>query len=221
MIALDNTSSSAAGAGTASSATISHVIGSTANTNLYVCVAWFNAATISSVKYGGVTMTAVGSAIANGSQKIQWYYLSSPTSGTANVVVTMSVASYIWVTNISLSGVLAAAPEALQSATGTSRNVTANITTITANDWVLDCEQNASFSPAANSGQTTILNAAHSAGSGTYVSSGYVGPLAAIGVRNGSYTLGNTGAWSYQLIAVQPASNPTNPTGQFFAFMNG
>ena len=193
----------------------SHTVGSSTNRMLVVGVTYETSATttVSSVTYGGVTMTRVtnsrveqGTAAYNGSEL---WYLAAPASGPGLVRVTYasSVASAI-AGAVSLAGVTQSGPEAVAtnlSSSGTA--ITCNISTLTDGAWVLDVvnhgKDSSVLSVTSGYSQTKqwgTNTGAHSAAGGTHM-------VAAHGSVTHSWTTtGTTSREAMSMAAFAPAS---------------
>lgn len=109
-IAVDATSSTSGAS--VSSLTFSHTVGSGAERMLIVGVALRkNGPVVSSVTYGGVGLTLIASQLDGGADhRAELWYLLAPTSGTANIVVTLSATVDATAGAISFAGVNQTAP---------------------------------------------------------------------------------------------------------------
>ncbi len=126
--------------------TYSMTVNSGDNVLLVVGVASEGGGTVThtGVTFNGDVMTQVGSTLAYvaGANHISYWYLLGPDEVTGNVVVSGTRTSgtcYVRSGAISLFGVSQEAPETSGANNGTSSNPTITITTITNNDWVVDC----------------------------------------------------------------------------------
>ena len=92
-IAVDNTSSAVTAAGGASTLTFSHTVNTGSNSILIVNVTVAHGGApdpVTSVTYGGQSLTLVGSANVPNSESADIWYLLNPTVGTANVVINLT-----------------------------------------------------------------------------------------------------------------------------------
>jgi hypothetical protein len=138
--------SSATSSTSGTTLTWSHTVANQSNRMLIVGVQSEGTSGIqaSSVTYGGVALTKVNQAEAMGGspvyyQDVSQWYLTAPTVGTANVVVTWgSSVTTRTAGAIGLYGVAQQAPEANASSFSNSGATTTNITTLTSGAWVVD-----------------------------------------------------------------------------------
>ena len=96
-ITFDNASSSDTGSGTAASLTWSHAVGSECVDSCILIVGASirnsSSQTVSSITYGGVSMTATSTVTNSTNVRAEMWYLVNPPRGTSNVVVTLSAAA--------------------------------------------------------------------------------------------------------------------------------
>ncbi len=126
-----------------STLTWSHTVSNLVNRVLVVGVTCEHASSFppSSVKYGGVSLTQIGSVTASGSmyENASLWYLLAPAAGTANVVVTWSsTASYVTAGAMTISGIAQLAPEASATGVNLSGAASTNITTKADSSFVVD-----------------------------------------------------------------------------------
>lgn len=119
----------------------SHTVGSGINRVLLVGITT-NATTDkltgpTPVTYGGVTMTRLASAQAHTTNFFGYiYYLLNPTSGAANVVITLDDSQTAFAISNSYSGVNQGAPATFATGTDAAGNFDAALTTIVNNAWI-------------------------------------------------------------------------------------
>ncbi len=219
-VAIDNTSSNFNASGTtATSVTWAHTV-KTPGADLYVqCYPVSATATTSGVTFNGVAMTQSGTTKNNGFIGLQVFYLTNVPAGTFNIVATFSAAVFYGVSATSFSGTTKTAPEVVTQGSGTTITPTNSLSTLTANDMLLDAvifatsSTSGSSSVTASNGQTMIkianLNGASSYG-------GVTGYRAATTVTSytDAYTISASMAWNHNMYAIKAAPIPTN---QFFA----
>ncbi len=159
--------------GTASGANFSYTTGSSSNRFMVLEILVNNSITASSVTYNGVACSLVDSTNTGaGGQAMHLFYLINPDSGTNNVVVTTSDTSSWEGMVATYSSSAQMAPEASAKANTQSSPVTATVTTISDNAWVVGMFRNTTgtFSAGANTvlrGGATGINIADTNGDQT------------------------------------------------------
>ena len=156
-ITLDATSTAS---NNASSITWSHTIGSGGNRILIVGVsiaAGSAVPSVSSVTYGGVNLTFINAVSAPDVRRSEMWYLLNPTSGTADIVVTLSGVPYaVLVGGSSFYNVNQSVPLGTSN-TATGWSATPSVTVSSAvNDLVIDNLVGYTYITAAGAGQTEM-----------------------------------------------------------------
>jgi hypothetical protein len=198
MPAITGTPSVASTVGTATSLTFSH----TANGDtLYVAVA-IDSITVTGtgVTYGGVALTFIGRTVGT-SYTHEWWYISAPTSGAANIVASINgnvriAAGARNVSGVDLDGIFRNLNSASGSSTAPSVNITSNVgdlvidfvhTKVSSEVYTVGAGQTSNF--AQNSVATTDIHAAGSNEAGA----------ASVTM---SWTLSVTGSWFISGISI-------------------
>jgi pectate lyase len=224
-IAFDSASRAASTATGTTSISWSHTIGGGTDRFLLVGVAAEDASTtdasITSVTYNGVALTAVpGSKISGGGTGIiqtQLFYgfgTSLGAAGAHTVAVTFQgPVDGVSASSVSFSGVSQAAPEAATTRTDTSGadSISTTITTRSANAWVVDVVgsgNSGSFTP--GSGQTERTDIAASGMTGATSSK----PVAAAGATTMSWTHSGANRLAHSLVSLA-ASGGGGTVGPF------
>lgn len=121
----------------------------------------FDTVTVSSITWGGVAMTHIGTATLTGSQKATLYYIIAPPTSSATVAVTFSGNVYGVVASMSFTGVSQTTPvgTAVTSSPPTAPSVSVNVST-SVGDMVVDCVKHypttdGSGNPVVGAGQTS------------------------------------------------------------------
>ena len=137
--AISETASSSANCSSCTSLTYSLDSGTASDRYMVVETRTQNANTVSGVKYNGTSMTEIGSDQASGGVNYSSaWWLSDPSTGTNNIVVSVTSAKNISSVALALSGAKAQAPEAITEGSWTSgASFSASVTTLTDNAWVL------------------------------------------------------------------------------------
>lgn len=200
--------------------TLSYTVGSGSNRLLIVNIStWNNGGTgagCTSVTYGGTAMALVQAGVANGPFYTEQWRLVAPTSGTANIVATVSgktdklgmgvisFASADQTTGIDVS----------TNAIGTSGTVTASVTTTAANEYLVACMSHLSANVSSSKTGTAIYE---DASNGTDTAAQYILATTA-GSNSLTYTMPDPGdGWSYSLLAVKNSGGVApSPTNLFF-----
>lgn len=115
-----------------------------------------NTDTITGVTYAGTSMTRVA-AVTNGvnTSYLFLYALPNPASGANNVVVTSSDSRDIYAEGLSYTGVKNEQPEASNTANNSnSSTISASVTTLTDNAWVMGTHRNSNSIGAPGSNTT-------------------------------------------------------------------
>lgn len=195
--------------------TLSHTIGANSNKVLIVRVTSANN-DIVGVTYNGDSLTQLGSYVQLGNSagyyQSMWYILS-PDDGTHNIVVDLSgTSNNATCLSMSLYNVEQQAPEATATARGTASPMTANITTITNNAWVVDLgseTEGKSFTVGENQTQRWNSNLLYAGA----VSSTKLVETA--GSTSMSWTISGTTNWATGLTAWEEASGGEPPTDSY------
>lgn len=160
-IALDATSN---GNATSTSITIAHTC-TGADRILFVGVYYQGGDNFTSVTYNGVALTQI--AKVNNGLAI-WgalYYLVAPSTGTNNIVVTVSASAFLGAGGVSYTGAKQSGqPDASTTNTGSGTSLTTSVTTVADNSWAILQAQNANDTITASTGST--LRSDHSFGFG-------------------------------------------------------
>ena len=112
--------------------------------------------TVSGITYAGVALTRLGGATVSVNRAVDYWYLIAPTTGTNNVVVTMSAAARTVVGAISRTGVHQTTPLGT-AATASGTSTAPSVTVTSATDELVDDALTASVAGAvltAGTGQT-------------------------------------------------------------------
>ena len=139
-IAFDATANSAAVDGTSvSSVTYSHTVVSNTNGVIVVGASIYGGAAITGITYNSVALTSIGTNTQNSIHTELWY-LKAPATGANNVVVTLdSAADHIVVGSVSLTGVDQTNPlDANTGASSGTSSISADITVVTDQSWIVD-----------------------------------------------------------------------------------
>lgn len=124
-----------------SSRSWSHTVGSGTNRAIYVaCCFWNNGGSVSTVTYGGVSLTRVlQSSLSTSNDRVEVWRLLNPTSGAATVAVTFSTAADGETASLSFDTVHQTTPERnTGSTTGSSNGPTISATGAQTGDAILD-----------------------------------------------------------------------------------
>jgi hypothetical protein len=185
--------------------TYAHTV--TSNTNGLIALAvgaWNNGGTgtgLSGATYAGVAMTKISassSLTAGGTFYTEIWYLIAPSTGTNNVIATVSgKTDALGLASLSLTGVDQTTPvDTAGTFTGTTGIYTKAITTTAAADWMLDITSHLSANTASsNTGGTSIFN---NATGGVGTASQY-GTAATAGTNSMTWTypdVGDIGTYS-------------------------
>lgn len=150
----------AVGGNTGSSLTLTYAHTCTgSNLKLFVGIAKGGADDIVSVTYGVDTMTQITKHTTGGSAVQYLYYLDNPSTGSNNVVVTVSALAPIWSTAASFTGCATGAVDnnGHQQSSGTTTSLTASLTSVADNCWMLMCG-GYQRAPTAGTGSTERTN---------------------------------------------------------------
>lgn len=201
----------------AASVSWSHTVGSGSNMMLVVGISLEDTnsadATISSVTYNGVAMTAVPNSVAtDGSStfdRSQLYYLANPAAGAHTVAINFAGAvNGVSAGSISLSGVATSAPTAATSILDSGSSITTSINVTTAGSWLVDAvcsgASSVSFTPA-DAAMTSRWSApqANSGGAGATKS------VSATGSASMSWTAGSGSRMAHSVAVFAPVSGST------------
>jgi len=147
-ITLNSTSSgNSEGTGSPGTLTFEHVVNAGDNRILTVGVTYETSGgvlpSVDTITYDGVGLTKIGLIEYKADKNaVELWYLLAPNVGTANVVITLTgalaTASGLLGGAITINGATQQAPEASDTASGTSTTASVAITTITNNAWVID-----------------------------------------------------------------------------------
>ncbi len=159
---------------------------------------------VTGVTYNSVSMTRVGTDLATGSFRVYLYYLINPASGTHDVVVSMSAASFTKVAATSYTGALQSGqPDSSGSNhASAATTMTTSTTVVAANSWVVGFIGNDN-------------NNALSASTGVNASRGQISNSYYFGDSNAGQSAGSYGmTWtcSAQKLACVVASISPDPT---------
>lgn len=221
-VALDNTSSGQNG-GSATTLTVSHVIGSGANRVLYAWVETFRSGgslSPSSVTCNGTGMTLVGSQIygTNSFEKLHLYRLINPPTGTVSIVVTASVAIEITLVADSYTGADQTTPEGTPvSSAGSSSTPSDTVTGTTSGNIVIDGVAIFNKTFTAGSGQTARAVINNGGGNDSMASS----DKAAGGSVVMAWTLSGSGAWGHLAVEVNAAAGGVTASDPFIRRLPG
>jgi hypothetical protein len=200
------------------SATFSHTCG-TGNNRLLLVGVWINEASasiMSSVTYGGVTMTSLKRSVITSTWSQYFYYLLAPATGANNVVVTWNGSSkYVYTRVCSYVGVAQTGfPDVDATASGTGTSIVATGTTTKDNVWIAGMWGNASYT----NGTPTAPIVARSAAEFQYFDSN--SPITPAGSKSVTYTV--TGSQNSDLywVAFAPYEATTTNTSNFFLFFD-
>ena len=170
-------------------------------------------ATVSSVTYGGVAMTALGTA-ANLSFSVMFMYgLVNPPGGTNQVSVTMSAVSQIVIAAVCFNGVAqTSSTGTFASATGTNAAPSVNVTSATG-ELVVDTLAHREASPVTTvtvgAGQFQIWQDNTGATTADILGAGSTEPGAATVTM--SWTATASARWAIGGISLRPAATRNNP----------
>lgn len=219
-IALDNTSSGRNSTGTI---TVSHVMGTVSNGVLYVMTSAQDSNhanfPVTTILYGLQSMTKVRSDEAAGNNRTEIWRLINPTSGTANIVATVtgSVGEFALI-GISLSGVDQTTPTDAQNGTsGNSSGPSVSVTSVTDNAWFLTMGSAEATFSSNGTGQTTIAtltDQSYENARGTYE-----GPKTPAGSETQNFTISSGQSWAISSVAVRPVAS-ASVNSNFFMFFN-
>lgn len=206
-----NTTTGTTGTSTSTTLTISHVVppGLT-DSALLVSIETQEDHTISSVTYGGNPLTfEARETRVTGNLRTEWWSLLAPTAGTANLVVTMSSASYITSHVITMETVNQSTPvEAISTgANGSGTSVPDTITTLTPNAVILDATGTANnpttFTPTAPLAELAV----NSSGANRLLSTS-VRSTTTAGAYALAYTISPSTNYTTKSIAIRGVSVP-------------
>lgn len=192
--------------------TVSHTVTAGSNRMLVVMVEFGSFTTVTSVTYGGVSLTKQGGITSTSTNGDIWYLLS-PTPGTANVVVNYAGFTNTVVDAINMTGVNQSTP--FRTASSTSGFVSSASLTPTSSigDIVLDLVVTQQATATITGGQTLIFN-----GNDTttrYVSGSY--KAGAASTTTVSYSFSVSDNIGYYAVAVQSAGGSGSNTMQEIA----
>jgi hypothetical protein len=185
--------------------TYAHTV--TSNTNGLIALAvgaWNNGGTgtgLSGATYAGTAMTKItasSSLTAGGTFYTEIWYLIAPSTGTNNIVATVSgKTDTLGLSSLSLTGVSQTTPvDTAGTFTGTTGIYTKSITTTAALDWMLDITSHLSANTAnSNTGGTSIFNNA----TGGVGNASQYGIATSAGANSMTWTypdVGDTGTYS-------------------------
>jgi hypothetical protein len=209
-IALDLDSNANSGSTTVSSLIWSHTC-SGANRILLVGIAYTgSSATISSVTYNGVAMTALfGTPIAATSAlHVQIFYLLAPATGANNIVVTPSITASIYGGAASFTGVDQSAPSNTNSGIGTTLSPSVSLTTVNDNAWIFDTIGMASAVTTLTAGGSQIQDfnqfdaTPNRTGAGSHLATTTHGAYSMAWTESGSIAR----AWGQGVVELKPAA---------------
>jgi len=164
------------------------------------------AGTVSSASYNGAALTKVTSSLSGGMDSEIWY-LVNPASGTNTVSVTITGATDAIKLSVStFTGALQSSPvDVTSTATGTSGNPSASLTTTAANDLVLATLSRYSTT-AASTNRTSLYNNA----TGSTLGAASYQIATSAGAYSDTYTGSDPDDWSMSIVSFKPAgSSPT------------
>lgn len=195
-LALDATSSG----GTNTNQTIvSHICA--ANPTVLIVNAVYKNSSTPTATYNGVSLTALTSQFFNvGGQTTYW--ISNPAAGTHNIIVQSASADSIGVTAVSYTGFLGSL-DGNNGNQGTSTGLTASITTVADNDWVVLCAGTNNTISASTGATQRVQGSQNGYVGGIYDNNGPKHPAGAI---SESLTF-TSSAYGYTIVALKP----TNP----------
>lgn len=161
--------------------------------------------TVDSVSYGAQSMTKIRDVV-NGQQRTTMWYLVAPTVGTATISAQVSGGSDWVIGATCLTGVDQSSPiGATASGTGNSASPSTNITTLTANSWIVDSVAWSGVSGGAPSpGSAQIERWDHGASPGEAASSTKL--TISAGATSMSWTDGAPSEYAHAIIEVKPAN---------------
>jgi hypothetical protein len=193
--------------------TLSCTVGSNDNRLLVVGVMSLRGAAdnVSGVTYNGVAMTKIATKASDADRRLYLYYLLAPDTGTHDIVVSYSAEFYSTAVGaISLYNVAQQAHEVTNNAAGYSTNATTSMTTVTANDWIVDvvgCD-NGARDLAPQGGETgRWMNNTDGRVEGGTLSAG------AAGSKTLSWTIAASQSWGIIGAAFVPYTAPTTYSG--------
>lgn len=160
--------------------------------------------TVSGITYNGVAMTQSGTGDGLGTDTMQRWYLLSPSVGTANITVSLSIPGRVDIGAISLNlAQQSGQPDAAGSATGNSTTATRSITTVANNTWSIM----AAFSNGATGAWTSGTNCTVPVGGSINdrVAIGYGGPKTPAGAFSQTINVASTGGWGVEQISIVPS----------------
>ncbi len=211
-IAVDNTSSAAGPASDVTSLTWSHTVGSGTNRILIVGVSLVRGdATVSSVTYGGVSLTSIGALSDSGNNtRMEMWKLVAPTAGTASIVVTLSAAKRIVGGAVSFTGVNQTVPHgtfASNSLSGGGSSTPSVNVSGASGELVIDTLATQGDADPATASQTQQWSRDTSSGSGADVIGGGSTKAGASSVTM-SWTLSRNRPWSIGAVSLKVAPVP-------------
>lgn len=202
-MAIAHDADSASGFKSAASFSWNHTVGSGLSNSILVVGLGLDAPTsITSVKYGGVSMTQA--VLQNINEWSAIYYLVNPAAGLASIAVVMVGAVDAICGASSFSGVDQVTPiDANNKADSTTANPSTSVTVVTNNAFIMDCV----FQHASANTCTTTNNqiwSTNNAGGPATGAGSWKGP-----VGTGSQSLAWTSAsadWARTIVALRPAA---------------
>lgn len=200
--------------GTAPTLTWAHTV-SGSQRFLAVTVLTNNSAFATGVTYNSAALTGGPQQVADGTVRIQLWYLVAPDTGTHNVVVTGTGTNVIYTTSVSYTGVAQSGqPDASKSQGITASPDTTTLTTIADNCWtILGARTNGVVS--ASTGSTFRDDSASHLDFCYFDSNGAITPAG-----SHSMTVTNPGFNIYTvMMSISPDTSPTL-TGPFFTHLN-
>jgi Immunoglobulin domain len=209
-IMVDNVTSTNSGSVGGTNLTWLHTVGTGANGLLVVSVSTHSGRAVSSVTYGGMALTKMGSVInaAGTHVSAEMWFLNSPPPGAANIVVTLSGKDTFAAGAASFFGVSQTQPFGLlTNATGTANTPLLNISA-SAGQAVLDAVAvHAATSGAAGNGQFPLWNQFSGNSAGDVWGSSSIAAGGSNVTMSWSTSGNGAGEWVSLAVALNPAGN--------------
>lgn len=210
-IAYDNFTKNYQASGvTSSSKNQNHTVNTADNTNLYA-ILWLPSSALNpTCALDGVSMTQIGSKITVGSGAYCIWYATGVSAGTRSVQFSFGANSYYSLSIITFTGCMAAAPEVIDTESGTATTATTNtITPLTTGDMLLGLVgvATAQNSISATDGQTLNQMEGNSGASPMVMGVGYRGPISGTSAQNDRYSWSMSSDYEQVSLAIKGASS--------------
>ena len=189
--------------------TVTHATGTGSNRLMLVGISQKNK-TVSSVTYGGTALTLVGEILTNGNARMHLYSLLNPTSGTANVVITLNANpdKGIAVGVTTFTNVDQTTP--LGTFAGTENKTTMPTVAVTSatGELVYDVVSLRNTTMTVGSGQTQLYNI----DTGGEIQGGGASTKPGAASVTMSWTAAGSQDWAIGAVSIKPAAGITNTT---------